>query len=820
MKNQIEISRKEKVYQCVKTFTKKIIQEHSYLNVGLDAYVVSSILRIDRSNASKELNDLWRDGQLIKIAGRPILYLDHEEFSQAYPMKYIPTFIPKNQQISDYLQQNLETSKKFEYQSSLDSMIGCNASLYKQIQNAKAALSYPPHGLPCLLCGEMGVGKLQFANDMFEYALTHQYFDKNANLTIVNCMDYSTTPMLLLNHLVGSSKTSQDKKKKGLIENTKGGMIYFDGIEKLNGKGLEILLNLMNKNTYTKLGENCYRSVECMLVASTCENASSELLSPFIANVPIVISLPNIEDRTLTEKIELILSYFSSEAKKIKKSIRLHRDLLACFAQAKYHRNLAQMRSEIVLTCSKAFLSYIQMKASIIQVNLQHLSDAITQTTMSQATLVQIHEILDIYPNDYILFDENGDCSLIQSMKSKTLNQIEYTLSHDVIPNIAISDSIETRLNTFQTLSDDEFAMVQTLVSPFIKDCVCEVLRNDGVYAPLLENKILLYGLLLHISNTLKRLEHHGKITSSFNVINDNYPYEMELALKIYENCISLLPISITKVEIENLMQYLVLTKNWLNKASISILVIAHGSHIASEMVEIVSSNTNRCRIKAIDFPSTMTLETLLEEVNEKAQMIDQGSGVLIVSDIEPLCSLHTVLHTQSKIKAQTLSPLSLPFLLRLVKQCENHSTTLESLVHPIDENIDQEESQFKNNNQFIQKLTDDILSTTLTFINPHKAVDALMVSLNKILSDLNIENSNEIIVKFISHCTSMLERVISKEVLSYDKLKSFTSENAQLIQIVENDFRYVDETFGIKIPPSELAYISEIFLPFANYLA
>lgn len=818
MKHQTESTRKEKVYQCVKTFTKKIIQEHSYLNVGLDAYVVSSILKIDRSNASKELNDLWRAGQLIKIAGRPILYLDHEEFIQSYPMKYIPTFIKKNQQISDYLHDEiLETKQTIPHESTLDTMIGCTTSLWKQIQNAKAALSYPPHGLPCCLCSEMGVGKLQFAHDMFDYALEHQIFERHANFTTVNCMDYSTTPMLLLNHLVGSSKTSQEKKKKGLIESSHGGMIYFDCIEKLNGKGLEILLNLMSKNTYTKPGESGYRNVDCMLIASTSEQPDSELLKPFISHIPVFIRLPNLEERTLNEKIEHILSYFSNEAKRINQSIRLHRDILACFTQAKYPGNLAQMRSEITLTCSKAHLTYLQTNSNIIQIHHHHLSDEIISSSMNQNLIIEIHELLNFFPYEYILFDENGDCPLWQSMKQNKKECLQQDLFHEELIGNNFSEYIENRLNTFQTLSDEEFQMVQTLINPFVKDCVCHILSTDEIYAPILENNVLLYGLLLHISNTLKRIEHHGKKTKQFLDSYEHSPYEYNFAHKIYTNCTYLLPITIPDFEIENLMQYLLSIKTWLNKASISILVVAHGNHIASEMVAFVQNQCTRCKMEAVDFPSSMTLEALLEEIYEKAQCIDQGSGVLILSDIEPLCSLHIALHSKTKIKSQTLYPLSLPLLIHIVKQCESHNTTLESLTHPIEKKVGQEKASFLANNHFIQKLTDDILSTTLTFINPHKAVDALMVSLNKILADLRIENSDEIIVKFISHCTSMLERVISKEVLSYDKLKSFTSEYAELIQIIENDFRHVDETFGISIPPSELAYISEIFLPFTN---
>ena len=92
--------------------------------------------------------------------------------------------------------------------------------------------------------------------------------------------------------------------------------------------------------------------------------------------------------------------------------------------------------------------------------------------------------------------------------------------------------------------------------------------------------------------------------------------------------------------------------------------------------------------------------------------------------------------------------------------------------------------------------------------------MDTLLVSLNGILDELHIQSDESILVKFITHTTSMLERVIRKEPLDYQKLKRFTKEHSKLIQLIENHLRYVNETFGIQIPPSELAYITEIFIP------
>lgn len=77
-----------------------------------------------------------------KIQGRPVLYRS---------LRY------KN------------SENKFN-KNSLDRMIGADLSLNVPIQQAKAAILYPPNGLHTLILGETGVGKSMFAELMYNFA--------------------------------------------------------------------------------------------------------------------------------------------------------------------------------------------------------------------------------------------------------------------------------------------------------------------------------------------------------------------------------------------------------------------------------------------------------------------------------------------------------------------------------------------------------------------------------------------------------------------------------------------------------------------------
>ena len=116
--------------------------------------------------------------------------------------------------------------------------------------------------------------------------------------------------------------------------------------------------------------------------------------------------------------------------------------------------------------------------------------------------------------------------------------------------------------------------------------------------------------------------------------------------------------------------------------------------------------------------------------------------------------------------------------------------------------------------NAFIDRIVDEVLTPLLSFINPRKVADVLTVTLENITKALGIEQTDALTIKFIFHCSHMLERLIRGDSLRYDKLKTFINQYSSLFSILEKEMQYAAEVFGITIPASELAYVAEIFIP------
>lgn len=99
---------------------------------GLTASDVAERLTIDRSNASRYLSELYKAHHIVKTAGRPVVYS-----------------LPTEKSKSDEVHVDSSTQVTFE------TLVGENDSLKVSIQQAKAAILYPPRGLHTIIFSQV-----------------------------------------------------------------------------------------------------------------------------------------------------------------------------------------------------------------------------------------------------------------------------------------------------------------------------------------------------------------------------------------------------------------------------------------------------------------------------------------------------------------------------------------------------------------------------------------------------------------------------------------------------------------------------------------
>jgi len=824
------LTRKERVLQIVKQNTIRIIRENKLDDSGIDATSIAEILKLDRANVSKELNILWHEGKLIKIQGRPILFLDHNELTNAYPDSFIPLTIPCNESLTNYIRK-VSHSEAFSYgelpsvnTENFDaaSVIGAQGSLISQISIAKAAVSYPPHGLHMLLVGNPGVGKTEFVNYIFDYAVRHSFKPNNAKLITVNCQNFTDSRQLLAQQLFGLSKSvsRENRATKGLIEQSNGGIIYLDGIHHLNLQTINILLTAIEKGTYSRIGDITLRPLNATFIASFPQDQAFKMTHLLQNHMPIIINIPDVDETSTYEKIQVILETFSREARNLKRNIRIRKDILLYFTLMKYPENRNQIANVIRVACANALMHSASGNTDLLNIGYQHLSEKMLSNTENNSAAKQrAIEIFSIIPNDYIIFNSNGSTPAVNYIKdpprtySKVFSDSFMNIYQPEINKIDDFEYYAEKLMLFlmncETIQLDN---IKKMVSPHLLQTVMQLLIQSPRYERLYKKKRILLGLVLHLDEIIKEKKASGTSAgaSEANGKVKSLKSTADIFLTSLEDSYS---IRFTEKEAAFVSTYLSVSEKIIDKARVAILIICHGQSTATDLLktfnELISIDVN---IRALNYSHDTDMNSLLKSAAAIAREINNGAGVAVLVDMEPLLSVSDYIIQKTGIEARTLSPVTLKGIISISQLCLEgvslHQLTLSSSY----ETIPNEEKGLNQQNDFINRFVSEVLMNSLTFLNPKKAVNSLIACLNNILTEENIPYSNEIAVKFLSHTVHMLERTIRNDTLAHPKLKQFINENYRLMSVIEKHLTVVGNTFGIRIPSDEVAYVTEIF--------
>jgi len=247
------MKRIEKIYNYMVEQSKELLLEDIKSGRGFSAAEIAKSLSMMRNNVSLELNNLLRSDKIIKIKGRPVLFLDRETVERLLEYKLQPGPLEL-----ESLHELIEDDKEEEAEKNpFDSLIGYKTGLRTHIEQAKAAVLYPPNGLNTLIVGPTGVGKTLFANMMYKYAMYVKRLDDNAPFVLFNCADYYNNPQLLLSHIFGHIKgafTGADLEKEGLVAKANGGILFLDEIHRLPPEGQEMIFYFIDTGSYNKPG--------------------------------------------------------------------------------------------------------------------------------------------------------------------------------------------------------------------------------------------------------------------------------------------------------------------------------------------------------------------------------------------------------------------------------------------------------------------------------------------------------------------------------------------------------------------------------------
>lgn len=312
---------------------------------------IAADINVSRSLTSQYLNELVRDGLVIKVNTRPVVYLHRAVLSHC-----LQASIDKSEYSS--MAELLECAGIHE-KKDFEKAIGHNLSLASCIDQLKAAIGYPPNGLPILMSGEPGSGRALLSRLAFEYGRNSGALSQQAQYARFDCVRYADDIAVLRRMLLGT------EKQDGVLNTVRGGIVYFENVESLDRRHRKTLLSLLDEYGRQRRG---HEAQPARIILSF--SGETEQISSVGCSVPISVAVPPLRERTADERTELVMHFLRAEGVRVFSEFSISRGALRALVRAAFPDNVDGLRACVVSCCSDAYVTHKDGELAIRTFNL------------------------------------------------------------------------------------------------------------------------------------------------------------------------------------------------------------------------------------------------------------------------------------------------------------------------------------------------------------------------------------------------------------------------------------------------------------------
>ncbi|MBU6136586.1 sigma 54-interacting transcriptional regulator [Clostridium tertium] len=626
---------------------------------------------------------------------------------ERYAASNIKKELISNMQEDDYINEikdkKTEDIKDFHEQKDFfKEVVGYNGSLRVQVEQAKAAVSYPPHGLHVLILGPSGVGKSYLADAMYEFAKSTSNFSEEAKYIIFNCADYADNPQLLLSQLFGSVKgayTGATENKMGIVEACDGGILFLDEIHRLPSEGQEILFSILDKGIFRRLGESeTVRKSNVMIIAATTENVESSLLLTFRRRIPMVIEIPAIKDRPFEERFELINKAFFEESHRIKKDMLISKNVISELMKYECQGNIGQLKSDIQVACAISFLEHKLKEDKRLYIDERYLPDYIKEQSRriniddSDIEKFIIEDIYISHKGEKRIEEDtryNKKNTNIYKFIEKRQSELKFVGYSDEEISKILSQQVELELIrgakaiNYNVVNTDE---LMNLVGVKSLETVKMMIKLAKKELTGLQSDII-YPLAVHLNSTYERIR-NGKeiINPKLSIIKTRYEKEYNVAKKMCEIVRERLNIDVPEDEIGFITMYLKNYTRYLKteEGKVAVIVMTHG-RVASAMAEVANKFLGVDHAVGLDMDFRDSPDIMLEKAIRLVKENDQGKGCIILVDMGSLVTFGDIITAKTGIETRVIGRVDTLMVLEAVRKSALTDQSLEEIMHDLE---------------------------------------------------------------------------------------------------------------------------------------
>lgn len=542
---------------------------------------VAKTIGLSRSVTSLYLNELLANGEVLKKGTKPIYW------------------------------QLANASEKDSPEDVFQKFVGSNGSVKEAIDKCKAAVLYPPLGLPLLIQGDSGVGKSYLAELIFEYLKANKA-NGTEKFLVFNCADYANNPELISSILFGHTKgafTGAETKKRGLLAQANQGVLFLDEVHRLSNENQEKLFQFMDTGRFRPIGEEEKTvSSNVRLLFATTETPEKVLLPTFYRRISVAIHLPSFHQRPFFERIELVKYLFLNEAKRLKKDLKISQNVFSKMIEERLSGNVGSLMNEVRMLCADTLRK--NGEKEVIKIGDSHEKEWIFLTP-SDPLLDEKKQVIQSLQNDFFKL-VNQERNLSQ------LKQKIYQFNQDFLTEF------------FSPENDSLFYHVKNHIQTRNKNTIDnQLLTEDAVHC--------LYNII--------KIKETNDLSFLLDKIKQQLKKEYPRTLALASNLTTDLNFEIKSFA--KIMLAILLVDTVSEDIRYHALLVAHGNTTASSIQAVANRLCGDYVFDAINMPLTSSIRDIISQVKIWLSERDTSQGVIMLVDMGSLTQLYKSLKPQ-----------------------------------------------------------------------------------------------------------------------------------------------------------------------------
>lgn len=603
-------------------------------------HAAAGAISISRNLASFYLNELAKEGVLIKIKGRPVYFLHRKILERKYHIELEET----EYEFLEDLWEVLEEADEGEYGE--EEVIGFSNTLNYCINQCKSAVKYPGSGVPVLIWGETGTGKAYLAKYLYRYAIENQNIGKDAPFKVLECSESEAAEGLDIIKLFGRAG-----KRQGLIQEAEGGVLFIHHVDNMSEKGQELLASYL-------AGRRNGREDGVKLILSSTKNPSLALREVLLDQIPVVSFLPPLRERSLMEKRLLMMRFFEKEESCLNNRIAISGNVYRILMEYPFEGNLAELKSCIKVICANAFLQS-EEKEGEMEIKTYHLPSELISAMEPEEmgdgnTKIWISNLAVQEDDNYFLSYLKKLLEIYESCRNKEITTKELIR--------AGSDWLEEFYDYIvyeKKYSNLKIKALEEIVGKVLSKAG----RKHAIFLPASCEYVLarlLYIMTGEDSSLMKWMKRtRDQVKDFLQVLGEEYPVEVFVAREIKRSLEELMDVSLEDINAVFLMLNIRFYNRKLASTSHSGLVIAHGYSTASSIADAVNKLIGKRVLEGFDMPLNTDIQEIVLKIKEGLADRRFADNLILLVDMGTLEELGTIISECSSARIGIINNIS-----------------------------------------------------------------------------------------------------------------------------------------------------------------